>query len=109
MKRRNNKIRLSESQLHRVIKESVKRIIQEEIGDGSFPNPDALKGQSLKRVEQALYQAGFKMDEYGDDMYGNGVVYFTNDEGITVSISYPWEKTDGHRYIAGKVSQADVY
>ena len=83
--------------------------MQEEIGDGSYPNPDALKGQSLKRVEQALYQACFKMDEYGDDMYGNGVVYFTNDEGISVTVSYPWEKTDDHRYIAGKISLADVY
>ena len=102
-------ISIKEGDLRRIIKESVNRIIQEEIGDGNFPNPDALKGQSLKRVEQALYRAGFKMDEYGDDMYGNGVVYFTNDEGINVTISYPWVKTDGHRYIAGKISQADVY
>ena len=50
-----NRIRLTESQLNRVIRESVNKILQEEIGDGSFPNPDALKGQSLKRVEQALY------------------------------------------------------
>ena len=41
--------------------------------------------------------------------YRNGVVYFTNDDGVTVTVTYPWKKKGEHRYVAGKIEQADVY
>ena len=107
--RKKNTIRLNESQLHNMISESVKKVLNETIGDGSFPNADALIGHKLEDIEKALYKAGFIMDEYGDDEYGNGAVYFTNDDGVTVSIRYPWKKDGEHRYVAGKINQADVY
>ena len=109
MKTNKKVIRLTESDLRKMVNESVRIIISEDIGDGSFPNSDALLGHSIKRIEQALAKEGFTMDEYGDDIYGNGCVYFTNDEGITVSVSYPWIKNGKNSYHAGKVNQADVY
>ena len=109
MKTNKKVIRLTESDLRKMVNESVRIIISEEIGDGSFPNSDALLGHSIKRIEQALAKEGFTMDEYGDDIYGNGCVYFTNDEGITVSVSYPWIKNGKNSYHAGKVNQADAY
>lgn len=107
--RKKNTIRLNESQLHNMISESVKKVLNETIGDGSFPNADALIGHKVKDVENALYKEGFVMDEYGDDQYGNGVIYFTNNDGVTVTVTYPWKKDGEHRYVAGKINQADVY
>lgn len=107
--RKKNTIRLNESQLHNMISESVKKVLNETIGDGSFPNADALIGHKLEDIEKALYKEGFIMDEYGDDEYGNGAVYFTNDDGVTVSIRYPWKKVGKDWYVAGKINQADVY
>ena len=43
------------------------------------------------------------------DEYGNDVVYFTNDDGVTVTVTYPWKKKWEHRYVAGKIEKADVY
>lgn len=107
--RKKNTIRLNESQLHNMISESVKKVLNETIGDGGFPNADALIGHKVKDVENALYKEGFVMDEYGDDQYGNGVIYFTNNDGVTVTVTYPWKKDGEHRYVAGKINQADVY
>lgn len=107
--RKKNTIRLNESQLHNMISESVKKVLNETIGDGSFPNADALIEHKVKDVENALYKEGFVMDEYGDDQYGNGVIYFTNNDGVTVTVTYPWKKDGEHRYVAGKINQADVY
>lgn len=107
--RKKNTIRLNESELANIVKESVKKIVNETIGDGSFPNADALIGHKVKDVENALYKEGFVMDEYGDDQYGNGVIYFTNNDGVTVTVTYPWKKDGEHRYVAGKINQADVY
>lgn len=107
--RKKNTIRLNESQLHNMISESVKKVLNETIGDGSFPNADALIGHKVKDVENALYKEGFVMDEYGDDQYGNGVIYFTNNDGVTVTVTYPWKKDGEHMYVAGKINQADVY
>ena len=107
MKRR---IRLSERDLHRVIRESVKRVLKEEIGDGSFPNPDALINTSQKRVEQALVNAGFEVEEYGDDMHGNGVECFVNNEtGERVEITYKWNKVGRDSYRSGNVKDAYVW
>ena len=107
MKRR---IRLTESDLHRVVKESVNRVIKETIGDGSFPNADALVNTTHKRVEQALINAGFEVEEYGDDMYGNGVEYFVNGEtGERVEITYKWNKVGRDSYKSGKVKDAYVW
>ena len=101
--------RLTETDLRKMIGEAVKKVLNETIGDGSFPNADALIGHKLEDIEKALYKEGFIMDEYGDDAYGNGVVYFTNDDGVTVTVTYPWKKEGEHRYVAGKIEQADVY
>lgn len=109
MKTNKKTVRLTEADLQKMIDGVVKKVLNETIGDGSFPNADALIGHKVKDVESALYKEGFVMDEYGDDQYGNGVIYFTNDEGITVTVTYPWKKDGGHRYVAGKINQADVY
>ena len=86
-------IRLTESDLHKIVKKSVNKILKEEIGTGEFPNPDALVNITHNRVEQALLNAGFKISEYGDDIYGNGVETFFNDEtGETGEITYTWNK-----------------
>ena len=58
----------------------------------------------MEDIEKALYKEGFIMDEYGND-----VVYFTNDDGVTVTVTYPWKKKWEHRYVAGKIEKADVY
>ena len=94
--------RLTETDLRKMIGEAVKKVLNETIGD-------ALIGHKLEDIEKALYKEGFIMDEYGDDEYGNGVVYFTNDDGVTVTVTYPWKKKGEHRYVAGKIEQADVY
>lgn len=103
-------IRLTESDFHRIVKESVKRVLKEEIGDGSFPNADALVNTSHKRVKQALINAGFEVEEYGDDRYGNGVEFFVNNEtGERVEITYKWNKVGRDSYRSGKVKDAYVW
>lgn len=103
-------IRLRESELRRMIAESVKRVLNEVIGDGSFPNPHALVNTTHKRVEQALLNAGFEVEEYGDDDYGNGVEYFVNDEtGERIEITYGWNKVGRNHYKSGKVKDAYVW
>lgn len=103
-------IKLNESELKRMIAESVKRVMNEVIGDGSFPNPDALVNTTHKRVEQALLNAGFEVEEYGDDRHGNGVEYFVNDEtGERIEITYGWNKVGRDHYKSGKVKDAYVW
>ena len=50
-------IRLTESDLHKIVKKSVNKVLKEEIGTGEFPNPDALVNTTHNRVEQALLNA----------------------------------------------------
>ena len=103
-------IRLNESELKRMIAESVKRVMNEVIGDGSFPNPDALVNTTHKRVEQALLNAGSEVEDYVDDMYGCGVEYFVNDEtGERIEITYGWNKVGRDHYKSGKVKDAYVW
>ena len=103
-------IRLTESDLHKIVKKSVNKVLKEEIGTGEFPNPDALVNITHNRVEQALLNAGFKISEYGDDIYGNGVETFVNDEtGETVEITYKWSKQGNNHYKSGKVKDAYVW
>lgn len=105
-----NLIRLTESDLHKIVKKSVNNVLKEEIGTGEFPNPDALVNTTHNRVEQALLKAGFKISEYGDDIYGNGVETFVNDEtGETVEITYKWNKQGNNHYKSGKVKDAYVW
>ena len=72
MKTNKKTVRLTEADLQKMIDGVVKKVLNETIGDGSFPNADALIGHKVKDVESALYKEGFVMDEYGDDQYGNG-------------------------------------
>lgn len=102
--------RLTESRLRGMIRESVKSALNEEIGDGSFPNADALVDINHKRVEQALINAGYSIEEYGDDINGNGVEIFTNDKtGERVEITYKWNRTGNNGYKSGKVKDAYVW
>jgi len=99
--------RINESQLRAIVAESVKRVLKEEIGDGTFPNLDALKGHNISRVEQALESAGWEIDEYGDTLHGDGEVIFRNPETDEyISVSYPWKRTGKDSYHAGKTTDA---
>jgi len=103
-------IRLTENDIQRIVKNSVKRILKEEIGDGSFPNPDALVNITHKRVENALLNAGFEVEEYGDDMNGDGIEYFVNNEtGERIEIKYNWRQVGRDSYKSGKVKDAYVW
>lgn len=104
-----NKIATDEA-INRIVKESVKKIVKETIGDGSFPNADALVNTTHRRVEQALINAGFEVEEYGDDINGNGAEYFVNKEtGERVEITYKWNKVGRDSYRSGKVKDAYVW
>lgn len=104
------RIRLTEDRLRGMIREAVKGVLNEEIGDGSFPNADALVDINHKRVEQALIDAGYRIEEYGDDINGDGVEYFVNDEtGERVEITYKWNKVGNKSYKSGKVIDAYVW
>ena len=110
-----SRIRLTESQLHNVIRRCVNEALKEdlhtdntEIGDGSFPNPSAMVDDKFSRVRQALVLAGYKLVEYGDDMNGDGKAYFRGPNDEMLEITYQWNKEPNKKdsYIAGKVKDA---
>ena len=54
MKTNKKTVRLTEADLQKMIDRAVKKVLNETIGDGSFPNADALIGHKVKDVESAL-------------------------------------------------------
>ena len=110
---RKNRTIIKESQLRRIVKESVKRILKEEIGDGSFPNAQSLVDKDVESVNKSLVMAGFELNEYGDEdqmgRFGYSS-YVNNETEQEVKIIYPFNSFNGGKSVrAGKIVRAEVY
>ena len=86
-------VRLTEDRLRKMIGEAVKKVLNETIGDGSFPNADALIGhkvESLNRRKTLKEEYGASVqsdDQEYEDSHSSDAINFGNDIQV-VPVNY---------------------